>query len=306
MIQFRSQAYIDLKKYDACVQRDTSSLPYAHSWYLNTVCEQWDCLVLGDYEAVWPLPYRRKFGMKYYFRPFGIQQLGIYSKSELSEANLLLFIQAMAKQVRFGDLYLNEGQFAPIPAGIKGQLQEQSNFKLPLNRSYEQVYEGFNSNLKRKIKKSAQSSMELFEHDGPEVLLKLFRENQGRDFGLNESFYKVMEKLLFQLMHKGLAKVYTVYGGPNQLMAGAIFLEYQSRSIFLFSATSAFGKEYNAMAHLINEYLIYHSDKFDYLDFEGSNKEGLARFYASFGAQEFKYPRLYLNRLPWPLSQFRK
>lgn len=306
MIKFYSQNYLDQKKYDSCVQRDESSLPYAHTWYLNAVCEQWECLVLDDYDAVWPLPYRQKWGLKYYYRPFGIQQLGIYSKKKLSDEVIAAFVAEMARQVRFADLYLNEGQDLDQASATNWEYQAQRNQKLKLGRSYQSVYEGFNTNLKRKLKKSAQANMELFEHDGPEVLLQLFRENQGQQLQLPESFYRNFKQLLFQLMHKGLAKIYTLYGGPNQLLAGAFFLEYQKRSIFLFSATSSMGRELNAMPHLINDYLIYSSDKFEFLDFEGSNQDGLSRFYASFGASEFSYPRLYLNRLPWPLNRFRR
>ncbi len=306
MIQFRSQAYLDFKKYDSCVQRDQNSIPYALSWYLNTVCEQWDCLVLNDYDAVWPLPYRKKLGIKYYFRPFGVQQLGVFSKKPLSDEQLLAFYLEMSRRVLYADVYLNEGQ-ALDAAPIKSlKVDPRLNLKLSINRSYERIYQGFNSNLKRKLKKASKAKMELFEQDGPEVLLKLFRENQGQQLQLEEEFYRVFRALLFQLMHKGMGKVYSVYGGPNQLLAAAFFLEYGSRSIFLFSATSEMGKSENAMAYLINEYLIFQAEKFEYLDFEGSSQEGLARFYRSFGAQDFSYPRLHLNRLPWPLNRLKK
>lgn len=306
MIQFQSQSQIDLKKYDSCVQRDQSSLPYAHSWYLNAVCEQWDCLVLDDYQAVWPLPFRKKAGLKYYFRPFGIQQLGIYSRAALNDEIIAAFISEMARQVRFADIYLNEGQTLLSSSKTDWVLQEQRNQKLSISGSYQGIYENFSQNLKRKLKKTAKANLELFEHDGPQVILDLFKEHKGQELKLNPTFYRDIKQLLFLLMHKGLAKVYTVYGGPNQLLAGAVFIHYNKRSIFLFSANSPLGKELNAMAYLINEYLIYHSGKFDYLDFEGSNLEGLGRFYSSFGADDYSYSRLYLNRLPWPLNRYRK
>lgn len=305
MIQLKSQNYIDLKKYDLCVQRDSSSLPYALSWYLNTVCEQWDCLVLNDYDAVWPLPFRRKYGLKYYFRPFGIQQLGIYSKKPLSAEDRENFILQIPRNAMLTDIYLNEGQLRNLKRAASFVIQEQCNLKLALSQSYEKVYEGFNTNLKRKLKKSSQENLSLFEHDGPEVLLQLFKENQGERLGLSDDFYRVFKTLLFQLMHRGMGKLYTLYGGPNQLMSGAFFLEYGDRSIFLFSANSELGKDHNALAYLINEYLIFNTEHFEFLDFEGSNQPGLARFYKSFGAEEFTYHRLYRNRLPWPLNKFR-
>lgn len=306
MIHLKSQASLDVKKYDACIQRDTSSLPYAYSWYLDTVCEQWDCLVLNDYDAVWPLPWRKKLGLKYYFRPFGIQQLGIFSKVPLSEIQLKDFYLSMRKEVRFADIYLNEGQFPPKDFSKNIALSSNLNLKLSLNRSYQSLYEGFSTNLKRNLKKAEKENLALFESDGPEVLIQLFKQNQGQRLQLSEEFYRVFSSLLFLLMHKGLGRIYAIYGGPNQLLAGAFFLEHGNRSIFLFSAISEYGRESQAMAYLINEYLLYHADKFSFLDFEGSNQEGLARFYRSFGATEYTYERLYLNRLPWPLKQFRK
>ncbi len=302
MIQFKTSQYLDFEKYDACVQRNALQLPYAHSWYLNAVCEQWDCLVLNDYDAVWPLPFRRKWGFKYYYRPFGIQQLGIYSKKPLSDEQVAAFISEMREQVKFADLYLNEGQAENLSPKEGIQIKGKANFVLDLNRSYEQVYAGFKTNLKRKLKKQDQFKLDLFENDSAERVLDLFKSEQGQQLDLSPAFYQSMQKLLYKLMHKSLVKVYTVYGGPNQLIAGAVFLEYQGRSIFLLSGNTDFGKESNAMAFLINEYLIYHSEKLNHLDFEGSENPGLARFYQSFGAELRPYSHLKYNRLPWPLS----
>lgn len=306
MIQLKSPAYLDIKKYDACIQRDASSLPYAYSWYLNAVCEQWDCLVLNDYDAVWPLPWRKKFGLKYYFRPYGIQQLGIFSKKPLSLDQLRQFYLALSREVRFADLYLNEGQFLPKNLLKQADLRANLNLKLSLNRSYQDLYEGFSTNLKRNLKKAEKENLALFESDGPEVLIQLFKQYQGQRLQLPDEFYRVFSSLSFMLMHKGLGRLFSIYGGPNQLLAAAFFLEHGNRSIFLFSAISDQGRDTQAMAYLLNEYLLYHADKFSFLDFEGSNQEGLARFYRSFGATEYQYERLYLNRLPWPLNQIKK
>ncbi len=306
MIQFKTQAYLDIKKYDLCVQRDHKHLPYGHSWYLNSVARQWDCLILNDYDAVWPLPFKKRFGIKYYYRPYAIQQLGIFSKKELSEEQITAFAVAMAEKVSFADLYLNEGQFFNDLWGQPWKLTAMPNYLVPLAKSYEQVYEGFNTNLKRKLKKLSDTKLQLFENDSAELILSLFKEERMQELKLAPEFFSNMEQVLYQLMHKGLAKVYSVYGGPNQLICGAVFVEYQGRSTFLLSANTPIGKEENAMAYLLNEYLIYHSGKFDFLDFEGSQNPGLARFYKSFGAEEHSYYRLKLNRLPWPLSLLKK
>jgi hypothetical protein len=301
MINYREHNFLDLEKYDSCVKRNSQRIPYALSWYLNAVCEQWDCLVLNDYDAVWPLPFRKKWGIKYFYRPFAIQQLGIYSKQVLSEEQILAFQTKLGENCRFADLYLNEQQVIK-PLTSQWNIEEQANYVLKLDSTYQEIYKGFNTNLKRKLKKVQNSDFELFENDGPKVLIDLFSVNKGKELGLTNDFYRAMEKAMFQLLHRGLAKVYTIYGGPNQLLAGVFFIEYQGRSILLFSAVSEIGKELEAMTYLLNEYIIYNSGKIDELDFEGSQQTGLARFYQSFGAKSQAFYHLKYNSLPWPIS----
>lgn len=301
MIKYLEHHFIDLTKYDTCVKLDRHSLPYGESWYLNTVCEKWDCLVLNDYDAVWPLPVRRKMGLKYFYRPFGIQQLGIFSKSQLSQEQETAFLSQLSRQTSYADLYGNEGQWAEtdLPKGFR--TDQLPNYVLPINRPYQEIFEGYNTNLKRKLKKVRQGqNLQLFEHDGPEVLIDLFRAERQKALKLPEAFYHNMKRVMFRALHSNQAKIYTVYGGPNQLLAGACFLETQGRSVFLFSALSALGKEYQAMPYLINEYIIFQSEKKGLLDFEGSRNPGLGRFYRSFGAEERPYYRLrYLNGPAW-------
>jgi hypothetical protein len=301
MINYREHHFLDLEKYNTCVNRNAQRIPYALSWYLDAVCEQWDCLVLDDYDAVWPLPFRKKFGMKYFYRPFAIQQLGIFSKQVLSEEQIIAFQQKLGENCRYADVYLNENQKVKSLTKQWGS-KEQANYVLKLNCSYQELYKGFNTNLKRKLKKLQKTNFDLFENDGPKVLIDLFANNKGKGLSLSKDFYRAMEKAMFQLLHRGLAKVYTIYGGPNQLLAGVFFIEYQGRSIFLFSAVSEMGKELDAMTYLLNEYIIYNSGKIEELDFEGSQQRGLARFYQSFGSKSQSFYHLKYNGLPWPIS----
>ncbi len=301
MINYREHHFIDIEKYNTCIKRNEQKIPYGLSWYLDSVCEQWDCLVLDDYDAVWPLPYRKKWGQKYFYRPFAVQQLGIFSKRPLSAEQILAFQQKLTENCRFADLYLNEGQ-AIKPLSANWAIQAQDNLVLKLGRSYQDLYQHFSTNLKRKLKKHHNANFDLFESDGPKVLVDLFLENKGKEINLSPEFYRSMEKAMFQILHRGLAKVFTIYGGPNQLLAGVFFIEYQGRSIFLFSALSPMGKDLDAMTYLINEYLIYNSERLDELDFEGSMHPGLARFYKSFGAEVSNYNHLKYNGLPWPIS----
>ncbi|VAW26447.1 hypothetical protein MNBD_BACTEROID04-1052, partial [hydrothermal vent metagenome] len=58
MIYYYKRNQIDIVKYDTCITKSINTRVYANSWYLDIVADNWDVLVLNDYEAVMPLPWR--------------------------------------------------------------------------------------------------------------------------------------------------------------------------------------------------------------------------------------------------------
>jgi hypothetical protein len=305
MIRYIRNAYLNRQKFDHCIRMDKLGLVYAFSWYMDEVCHNWDCLVLNDYDAVWPLPYRNKFGLKYFYRPYGVQQLGIFSKVELSEDQVLGFVKEMTQNCRYADIYMNEGQLM-FDAGSTGvRLSDNTNLTLNLSRSFREIYHAYNKHTQRNIVRSSRHSLQIFEHDDPERLIELFKSNRGDDLKLDSEFYRNMGKAMYNCLHRGIGKVWTVYDERNDLCAGIFMVESEKRHTLLFSASSPEGKEMRAMYYLINEYLIYSSGKDKTFDFEGSNSPGLRRFYEGFGASEVKYRRLVFNGLPWPINHLK-
>jgi hypothetical protein len=65
MIHYVKRKDLDLNKYDACINNAINSRIYGYSWYLDIVADNWDVLVLNDYEALMPLPWRQKYFIKY-------------------------------------------------------------------------------------------------------------------------------------------------------------------------------------------------------------------------------------------------
>src|SRR5690348_11039510 len=92
---------IDKIKWDECIEQSECSLIYATYDYLNCICDHWHGVVAGDYEAVMPLPWRKKFGIRYsYDVPF-IQQSGCFIKSD--KINEDWFINVISTFYKYGD-----------------------------------------------------------------------------------------------------------------------------------------------------------------------------------------------------------
>src|SRR5687768_1600053 len=90
-ILYVSRDALDVKKWNACIDRAANGLVYGYSFYLDHMALQWDALVLNDYEAVMPLTYNKKYGISYLYQPFLTAQLGVFGKTvnaELVEAFL--------------------------------------------------------------------------------------------------------------------------------------------------------------------------------------------------------------------------
>ena len=79
MISFCKHNNIDFKKWDDCISNSINRKIYSFSWYLDIVANKsWDALILDDYKAVMPLPYRRKLGKEYIYMPYFTQSLGVF------------------------------------------------------------------------------------------------------------------------------------------------------------------------------------------------------------------------------------
>ena len=112
MIRFVEHNEVDTNKWDKCVKRSINSTPYAFSWYLDIVVSNWNALILNDYEAVFPLPTRKKWGIQYAFTPFWVQQLGLISQTKEGLDRIDDFITAIPNTYRF--LELNMNHIAPV------------------------------------------------------------------------------------------------------------------------------------------------------------------------------------------------
>ncbi len=303
MIKYLKNHFIDRFKYDQCVKLDNSGIIYGLSWYMDTVCEEWHALVSNDYDAVWPLPVRYKWGVKYFYRPYAVQQLGIFSKINIDPAVEEEFIKALTVKCKFADIYLNERRNFSGRSFLGIQIILNRNFILDMSRSYREIHNGFNINTRRNVRASQKNKLQLFEGDNPIELIKLFKDNKGKDLRLPDSFYQNMERVMYRCLYHNCGKAWTVYEESNSVIAGAFITEFNKRITLLFSALdTAIGRKLKAMFFLINEFLIYYSTKVKYFDFEGSNDEKLARFYKGFGPQEKTYYNLRYNGLPWPLK----
>ncbi|MDO9511291.1 MAG: GNAT family N-acetyltransferase [Bacteroidales bacterium] len=297
MIKHLKYNEIDKVQWDACINRSFNGNIYALSWYLDIVCYGWEALIEDDYETVFPLTNGKKGGIDYLFQPNFSQQLGIFSVKRMDAETVVRFINNIPGHYRLIEINLNRHN--KLPDNFDSY-KNNINTELPLIQDYTGLWSAYSENTRRNIKKARNQGLQLTRHSGPEALIRLFRENRGREIKQwSDRQYKMLSNLLHTCIHKQTGEVYSVHNAHNELCASAFFARSHGRIIFLFSGLSKDGKESGAMPFLIDAVINQHAASNLILDFEGSNDEGLARFYASFGAEQVQYPAIRINNLPF-------
>ncbi|RYZ22930.1 MAG: GNAT family N-acetyltransferase [Chitinophagaceae bacterium] len=250
----------------------------------------WDALVLGNYEALFPLPWRRKAGIRYVYQPFLTAQLGLFARDP-GPALLGRFLEAIPKSFRLVELPLNAGNKTSA-AGAHTLLR--ANYVLDLAPAYEQLRAAYRENIRRNIRKALQYGC-AEERDTPlPEIIALARAHADDDAGLSAfgELYRLLEA-------RGQAFARGIRGRDGALLASAVFLRDRKRAYYLLVGNHPNGRTLGASHLLIDAFIREYAGSPLLLDFEGSDLRNLAFFYSSFGAREEQYPQLRIDRLPW-------
>lgn len=300
-IKYITQQHIDKQKWDACIDNAPNGLVYAYSFYLDAMAKHWDALVLNDYEAVMPLPCKKKWGIHYLYQPFLTPVLGVFGKY-LSEILVSSFLEAIPEKFKLWDISLNH--FNLVNQKFKYQLK-RSNYTLSLAaKAYEKIAAAYSENISRNITKAIKTGC-IVKKNIPvtDIIDVCKREWPKFTNPAKESF----ETLLANYPNfSPFASSYGVYHPGGKLLASCVFLIYGKRAYYWLVGNDPEAKEFGASPMLVDQFIKDNAGKDLLLDFEGSDKETVAEFYRRFGAELEVYITIYNNRLPFPVSLLKK
>lgn len=296
-IQYLTQQQINKQKWDACIEAADNGLIYAFSFYLDTMSKHWDALVLNDYEAVMPLTWNKKYGIRYLYQPFLTAQSGVFGKKITGE-QVDLFIQAIPGSFRFIDISLNSNNAS---GNLEGVSISRSNYVLDLSKPYETLFQNYRENIRRNIKKALQLGCVIQKGFDAEKVI-LLAVQQMKSHGNEEADNIERFRKLYQYLHaRQMATTYGVFTAQNELLASCVFFFSHNRAYYILVGNHPNGKTTGASHALIDAFIKDHAGKNMLLDFEGSDIRNLAFFYSSFGAVHEIYPAIKINRLPFYL-----
>ena len=304
MIKYLQHEEINKEKWDDCINLSPQGLVYALSWYLDAVHPGWEALVENDYETVFPLTSGKKFGISYLYQPFFSQKLGAFSRKPGEYINIDPFLEAFVERFRYVDINLNR---ANRITGKDFQVDMNTNIELDLSENPETIRNNYSENAIRNLKKFNGENIVLNEEKDSDLLIRMFRLNMGRTLPkIRDIHYSGLKKVMDTAFDKGTGRMLVAKNQKGRFLAGAFFITYNKRAVFLFSANTEEGREKRAMYGIIDRFIAENAGKKLILDFEGSNEKNLARFYKGFGGKNFDYPGLRINLLPKMIRWLKK
>lgn len=298
MLKYIKHSQIDFEKWDKTILSSSFPFVFAQSYYLNSTSPQWDALIIGDYESVFPVTHKTKFGIPYLPQPPLTSQLGIYGKvNDEIEKTIYTHILSHFKLI---EIELNVTNKIELP-----YISSKNTYIINYSQGYI-----FNQNTKRNISKAIEHKFYVERVNDEEILsisktyLNPFLNNQ---LHLSKTTILLFDNLLRNSLINQQLYTFKVLDNHQNIRALGHFICNGKHALFL-KGTNFDKSENTGSMHLLMQHAIhFFEDKSIWFDFGGGSlSEGLANFYKGFGGEAMNYSFLRVNKLPWLIKLFKK
>jgi hypothetical protein len=250
---------------------------FMNSSYLDALSPRWMALVYGNYEAVFPL-FNRHIFSKTFYQPFFTRAFAVLGSED---SGIQEQMNHMLRSLKA------KGGFAI----------EESDFLEPnaVCQKLDVALCTLSNNTKRSIKKANSASLNVSEISIKDYLKFYKIETSKRIKGYKKKHFAMLLRILESEQAKGRLILRSV-NKNGELLAVAALLQHADKALYLCAAINDAGKKLGASHFLVHQLIQENKSTWSELDFGGSNVEGVARFYKSFGAKDVAYTQIQLGK----------
>lgn len=292
-IRYIRQADIDTQRWDACIDNSSNGLIYAKSGYLNHICSNWDAIIVGNYEAVLPLPWRKKLGIKYVYPPVFVQQLGLFYTKSVNIDIISKCFKLAQQHFKFIELYINQ----PISSE---KSRACTNYILNLKNDYDTLKQQLSNRFLQSLKRASRYSMYYQAADETyNDILDIYQQQYADKSGTTPDDLIRLKAVFTGLHAQKKLHVRNAVNDKSELLASVILMEDNNRLYNIINIIEPNGRTLEANYFLYNAVLKEFSNRNFILDFEGSDLPGVAKFYQKFNAVYEPFYFYKVNNLPF-------
>lgn len=295
MVKYVKRKDLDVVKYDNCIKKAFQSRIYAFSWYLDIVADNWDVLVLEDYKAVMPIPWKQKYFIKHVVQPPYCQQLGVFSEEKVTENLINTFLSKIPSTfIKFNYQFNSSNAI-----GSRGVTR--NNYILKLNSNYSELKANY-----KKVRVQQAKKQQLIIGQSTAIDLIEISKKYYKFLNLTDEDYQRLETLINTSIKRNKGFIVAVFNNSGTLLGSSFFIKSKNRIIYLYSAVTTEGRKKQVASLIIDSVIEKYAETPYILDFEGSMISGISSFFKSFGAKLETYKLLEYNKLTSILRLFKK
>jgi hypothetical protein len=278
MIRRLKYQEIDFERYTQCLENSEQRNWYAKKEVLDELSGNWELLVYGNYEAILPVPLKKKIRINFVIMPLFCQQLGIFSNKDNIEINDQ-FLKFLRKNYKVFLYTFNQKN------SFSENLEKKKNYSIPIS-DYVILH-------RKKYFKGRKSTTKCAQHlIYKEIEMNSehisFIENNFKGLTKQSDIEKFKRYLNFLYENNSL-KLCGAYLEEKLINVAVLVSENHELSLLALINDENYKNE-NGPSFLIDKILNYyiHEKTFNFM---GSNIRGIEVFFKSFGGelQEYGY-----------------
>lgn len=275
-IKLIRHADLDKTKWNSCVHYATRGNFYGYWWYLSNTVKEWDAIVEGDYETVFPL---LPLDSTLLTTPDTIRELGIYSINVLSIPRVKAILDAIPPAYQHYRFTLNAGVNWPDDFFIKPATVY--NHQLLMDKEYEAIEENYAPTIQDQMDQARANRLILTSNLKPERVADFYRIHTKDKTDVNYNFH-AYQRIMYNALHRGNGFASAVMNEHQEYLACGFFIFSHGKIMRLISNVSKNGFKQGANALLFDMLIRGNATRPVLLDFNSFEENSFAK---DFGAK---------------------
>lgn len=272
---------IDKALWDACVLQSDRADVYALSWYLDIESPEWKGLVVGDYQAVFPFPIEKIFGVFKRIRTnFLTKDFSIYRNNNFEKSNIDAIISKAIAQYFF------------VIFNLSKDIVLSKKFKVAIKRKqyidFQDIGTYPGKNLRKSLRDAEAQHFEV-RHDIPlQLAMDFLQKELSYKHNLKEGFfYKNLSALIEASSQRNIGFVSGLY--HNNALCAVDFYAKVNDKLFLIQNAGNEQSKVGGMPFLLYQIIERFRHSIRYVDFMGSNLPNIISFNKNFCNKDIEY-----------------
>ncbi len=270
---------IDYNLWDKCISQSQNGNVFAYSWYLDSVCKNWDAIIVGKYVAVIPLPFKNITKIHGFFQPVFFSKTNLFTSNNISSKTLIEIQKKIHSNFKFINI---ETENFNLFEKVKHSHKE--SFKLDLISPYTIIKKSFSKEFNKNIEIAKKNKISYNNGILPNglVLLSSIEDN------FNKKTNDKLRLLSAVSLRKNKGKIIGAFNDKNILIAAILLISSHNTVNIVYSVQSKEAKNKKALCGLINNYIENNSETAITLDFFGINSNHI-NLQNEIGAKKYPY-----------------